>query len=217
MQDRKICGAHARSTGQPCKRRPRPNGRCKLHGGASLISISSPQYITGRYSKYMPKLPAWLYHPANGPTYEELIYELDWADSLLSDLLWKLDTNENGAAWKAAANALSKYRRAQERDRTKDANRYLHELDEAIEQGQADHKLWQAICAMIEERRRQVDTKRKRFRMAQTTLTIEDATTFSQAIAASLTMHVNDQAVLSALLDDLGRIVSNVHGSATQP
>ncbi len=30
-----MCGAHARSTGSPCKAKALPNGRCRLHGGAS--------------------------------------------------------------------------------------------------------------------------------------------------------------------------------------
>ena len=29
------CGAHARSTGEPCKAKALPNGRCKNHGGMS--------------------------------------------------------------------------------------------------------------------------------------------------------------------------------------
>lgn len=32
---RDLCGAYARSTGQPCKAHALPSGRCKLHGGAS--------------------------------------------------------------------------------------------------------------------------------------------------------------------------------------
>ncbi len=30
-----ICGAHARSTGQPCRAHALANGRCKNHGGLS--------------------------------------------------------------------------------------------------------------------------------------------------------------------------------------
>jgi hypothetical protein len=29
------CGAYARSTGEPCKAKALPNGKCKLHGGLS--------------------------------------------------------------------------------------------------------------------------------------------------------------------------------------
>ena len=35
MKFKKQCGAHARSTGDPCKAKALPNGRCKLHGGSS--------------------------------------------------------------------------------------------------------------------------------------------------------------------------------------
>lgn len=35
MKRKKQCGAHARSTGAPCKAKALPNGRCKLHGGMS--------------------------------------------------------------------------------------------------------------------------------------------------------------------------------------
>jgi hypothetical protein len=35
MKTKKRCGAHARSTGAPCKAKALPNGRCKLHGGLS--------------------------------------------------------------------------------------------------------------------------------------------------------------------------------------
>lgn len=32
---KKRCGAHARSTGKPCRAAAMENGRCKLHGGMS--------------------------------------------------------------------------------------------------------------------------------------------------------------------------------------
>ena len=35
MKSNKQCGAHARTTGAPCRAKALPNGRCKLHGGMS--------------------------------------------------------------------------------------------------------------------------------------------------------------------------------------
>ena len=35
MKSKKQCGAHARSTGLPCRAKALPNGRCKSHGGSS--------------------------------------------------------------------------------------------------------------------------------------------------------------------------------------
>jgi hypothetical protein len=32
-----LCGAHARTTGMPCRKYAMTNGRCKLHGGKTPI------------------------------------------------------------------------------------------------------------------------------------------------------------------------------------
>lgn len=39
-----TCGAFARSTGKPCQAPPRPNGRCRRHGGAS----TGPRTLEGK-------------------------------------------------------------------------------------------------------------------------------------------------------------------------
>ncbi len=41
------CGAHARTTGKPCKSPAMANGRCRMHGGKS----TGRPPIHGRYSK----------------------------------------------------------------------------------------------------------------------------------------------------------------------
>ncbi len=44
MKSKKRCGAHARSTGAPCRAKALPNGRCRNHGGAS----TGPLTVEGR-------------------------------------------------------------------------------------------------------------------------------------------------------------------------
>ena len=44
MKTKKQCGAHARTTGAPCKAKALPSGRCKLHGGMS----TGPKTVEGR-------------------------------------------------------------------------------------------------------------------------------------------------------------------------
>ena len=44
LKPRKQCGAHARTTGAPCKAKALPSGRCKLHGGMS----TGPKTLEGR-------------------------------------------------------------------------------------------------------------------------------------------------------------------------
>lgn len=45
-----MCGAYARTTGKPCRRFARENGRCKLHGGRSTGAIT-PLTKHGFYTK----------------------------------------------------------------------------------------------------------------------------------------------------------------------
>jgi len=35
MAAKKVCGAHAKSTGKPCQAKAMANGRCRIHGGMS--------------------------------------------------------------------------------------------------------------------------------------------------------------------------------------
>ena len=39
-EPRFMCGAHARSTGNPCKRFAMANGRCDMHGGKSTGALN---------------------------------------------------------------------------------------------------------------------------------------------------------------------------------
>lgn len=42
-----ICGAHCRTTGNPCQNYPMVNGRCRMHGGKS----SGRPTINGQFTK----------------------------------------------------------------------------------------------------------------------------------------------------------------------
>ena len=44
MRQKTKCGAYARTTGNPCKAKAMPNGRCKNHGGMS----TGPKTLAGR-------------------------------------------------------------------------------------------------------------------------------------------------------------------------
>ena len=65
------CGAHARSTGEPCKAKALPNGRCRNHGGLStgpktpegrkaIAQASRQRMASGGKEKALAGLKAWL-------------------------------------------------------------------------------------------------------------------------------------------------------------
>ena len=65
------CGAHARSTGEPCKAKALPNGRCKNHGGMStgpktlegrraISEATSQRMASGQRKRVLEGFYAWL-------------------------------------------------------------------------------------------------------------------------------------------------------------
>ena len=71
MRYKHKCGAHARSTGQPCQAKALANGRCKNHGGLStgprtaegkraIAQATAMRMASGQQEKALAGLRAWL-------------------------------------------------------------------------------------------------------------------------------------------------------------
>lgn len=92
--DRKLhCGARLRGKDRTCRAQPMENGRCRLHGGASLRGVAHGQFVDGRYSKYLGR---------HRRAYEELIKD----EEKLLDLrehIAAMDVVAQRAAERAAA------------------------------------------------------------------------------------------------------------------
>ena len=65
------CGAYARSTGNPCKAKAMPNGRCKNHGGMStgpktpegrqaIVEATRQRMASGQRKRVLDGFYAWL-------------------------------------------------------------------------------------------------------------------------------------------------------------
>src|SRR4051812_32142589 len=102
---RRECGARMRG-GTPCHLAPMPNGRCRMHGGATPRGPALPQFKHGRYSRSLPTRLAAQYEAAQSdPVLMELRDEIALNDARLADLLGRVDTGESGSLWGAAAKA----------------------------------------------------------------------------------------------------------------
>jgi hypothetical protein len=71
MREKKMCGAHARSTGKPCQAKGLANGRCKNHGGLStgptsfagkmaVSAAASQRMAAGQRERALAGFYAWL-------------------------------------------------------------------------------------------------------------------------------------------------------------
>jgi hypothetical protein len=68
---KQMCGAHARSTGQPCRAKALGNGRCKNHGGMStgprttdgklaVAQATANRMACGQKKRALEGFQAWL-------------------------------------------------------------------------------------------------------------------------------------------------------------
>lgn len=197
------CQAKAKSTGKQCQRSA-VNGKrvCTVHGGLTPGGVASPNFKTGRYSKYLPDRLTSRYETAvNDPQLLELNHEIALIDSRLSDLLSRVDSGETGQLWQGVAKAWQSYRSKQD-DET------AVQLDTLIKKGHDDYQAWNEIQTVVEQRRRLVESERKRLVEAQQYVTAVQAMTMIGNVLAIIKDNVTDRKTLQAISQGINQLVS---------
>lgn len=203
-----VCGAKKKD-GTPCQRRPMPNGKCYLHGGKSPAGLASGTFRTGRYSKALPaRLLARYEQAQTDPDLLALREEVVLLDARLADVLSRVDTGESGALWKQARQAMHAFLRARVAGKKKEMHEALTALEDVITRGAADYAAWDEIASVIEQRRKLVESERKRLIEMQQTITAEKAMTLVQALLESVRQNVTDRQQLAAIQSDFVRLMT---------
>jgi hypothetical protein len=202
-----LCGAKKKD-GTPCQRRSMPNGRCYFHGGKSLRGIASASYKTGKYSKYMPQRLLQQYELArDDPELLELRDDLALLDSRIGDILKRVDTGESGAIWKTLKAIQIDLLYARSIDDSIGMSKALNGLVECINRGHSDYLAWDELGKLLDQRRRFVESERKRLIELQQVITTERALMLVGQLAGIVRAHVTDRATLNAISTDLARIL----------
>lgn len=209
-----ICGAQltGKRRGQVCQSTVvMENGRCRLHGGKSLKGMASPQYKHGRYSKYMPaRLMDAAQAASVDPELLSLRAEIGLVYARMADILKRVDTNESGQLWERVGEAFTEFEHARGTVREVPG---LERLRAAIESGQTDYEAWHEVGLLIEQRRKLVETEQKRLIAMEQMITTERALLLVGAIVNIIKTRVNDANVLSAITEDVGKLLTS--GSPT--
>lgn len=208
---RKLCGAKTRSGGT-CKHYALPNStRCKYHGGMSPKGIASPHFKTGKYSKYMPERLLERYHDAVAdPALLELDHEIALVDSRLADLLTRVDTAEAGKHWKDARKANDDIQRALNTDDYGGMLDASKQLERVLGDAVTDHEAWLEVSALLDQRRKLVESQRKRMIEQQQFVTVEQALLLVTAMIDSVKRNVRDRDALNAISMDVAKLTNRV-------
>lgn len=202
------CGAKTRK-GTPCERDAMPNGRCWKHGGATPKGFALPQTKTGRYSKYLPTRLTERYEQA--VTDDELLAlrdDIALLDSRVSDLLSRVDRGEAGKLWTDAKGAFIDLKASMKSGDSKGLIAAVEELDGILGRGLSDYAAWNEIHNLLDQRRKLVESERKRLVEMQQMVTSEQAVLLMGALLDSVRRNVTDRHILSAIQNDFISIAS---------
>ncbi len=195
-----LCAAR-KTNGEPCKAQAMHGMRvCRVHGGMTPRGLASPHYKTGRYSRSLPARLASRYEAARQDG-DLLALREDVAllDARLEDLLARVDTGESGALWQRLMTARMELLEAQ---RTKDhlgQLAALRDILDLISQGHTDYRAWGEMASVLEQRRRLVESERRRLTETHQMITADKAMLLIGAIVGVIKEHVSERDTLSAI------------------
>lgn len=175
-----------------------------MHGGKSLVGVSSPSFVTGRHSKCLPtRLSATYEASLSDPDLLAMRSEIALLDSRLSDVLEGISNGEAGELWKRLKDALREYDKAKNGEEQAEAFGLMRWL---INEGFQEYMSWMEVRHIIEDRRRVADSERARLKDLQQMIPTERAMVMLAAMVGVIRKHVHDRATLAAISAEFGSL-----------
>lgn len=203
------CQAKNKKTGEQCRRRAVTGKQvCQVHGGVSLSGPASGTFKTGRYSKVLPvRLAARYQEAASDPDLLALREDIALLDSRLADVLGRVDTGEAGSLWRLARDEFATLDAAIKDSDAKALTASMGRLRGLLGKGVSDYAAWGEIGDLLEQRRKLVESERKRLVELQQMMTTEQAMTLVAALGNIIRTHVTDRTTLQAISAELTNLL----------
>lgn len=210
--DQPRCTARRKHGQGDCTSFAMANGKCRVHGGASLGGIASPTLVTGRYSKFLPSRLIGRYEAArNDPELLALRDDIGLLDTRIGQVIEALDTGESHEAWVALMSTWSSFEESFQSlldtgEVPEDMESKVSGIGVLIRSGLSEGYVWSEIRGLLKERAELVANERKRMVELQQYVTAEKALLFVSAVMDSVRRNVSDRDALAAISADIGRM-----------
>lgn len=202
------CAAKSKRTQQQCRKMAMPNGKCYHHGGVSLPGALNPAFKSGKYSKAIPARMAATYDAAvKDKRILEMQDDIALLDARVEDLLKRTDLGEAGRLWRLALQTYHTWQQARgegDTDKSAEANRNLGAI---LRQGCDDYQAWDEVSKTLEQKRRMIESEQKRQAQEKLLVPIAELGLVVRALAAAVSTHITDVAVLRAINSDWERLL----------
>jgi len=199
-ETRRRCGAKTRD-GKPCNAwAVSGRERCRMHGGATPRGLAHPSTTHGAYSRALPpRILADFEAARTDPELLELRNQIGLVDARILDVLRRVDTGESGARWRELNAAWRAYRDAVKAKDPDAMATALGAVGQAIDAGEGDWRAWREVGSLVEQRRRLVETERRRLVDLRQLVTSEQLLLVSHALLKVVLEHVRDQGTREAI------------------
>ena len=205
-QIHEACTAHNRSH-MPCKGKPVSGGTtCRFHGGTVPRGALSSSFKHGRYSQYLDGKALDRYQ--RGLSDRQLLVledEIALVDTRLGELLERLGKHDV-PAWdrvRARFGDLDAAARSGDREALRLA---LVGLSAAINEGMGDREAWADVLDIVDQRRKLVESERKRMLEAQQFVAVGQVMLMVAALNDAVRRHVKDRDTLAAISGEIRRL-----------
>ncbi len=202
------CTAKSKRTGLKCNAQAMANGKCYHHGGAQPSGIASQNYVTGRYSKVMPKRLLETYEAARrDPDLLNLSDDIGAIDSRIADVLTRVESGDAGETWQTLERAWNDFRIAQAAKDAPKTQLAIATIGRTIETGAGDWAAWREILNLIERRRKLVESEGKRRLQMQDMTDNAEVMALLQRLGDAVKRHVPDRDALQAIQSEISAVL----------
>ena len=202
----KFCGAKLRGKDRTCRKPPlRGKKRCRIHVGLSLSGTASPNYKTGKYSRYLPTNLRQRYAEfCRDRRGNDLQDEISLVTTHIANLIEQTHLKRSVSGL-ATIKKLVKDLVAAAQSQDLESVAKLHDrMTEALETEGNRAELWNTIMERVETRRRLVDTQRKYDIEMGRMLSINEAQEFMASMCMIIKtvceQNINDRTLAQAIL-----------------
>lgn len=179
-----------------------------MHGGKSPRGPVSASFRHGRYSNYLPeRYRAAFFAALQDPSTDDLRPSMALLEARETELLGRLSTEESGAAWRQARSALSRLRAANAAGDASGMLSALGDLERVVGVGLADEKVWREVLDTMEQRRKLVDTQRRRVESAGAYMTMPEVMALMGQVVRVVLENVEERDARLAISEQVRRVL----------
>jgi hypothetical protein len=178
------CIAWNSRKGQQCENMPRRGETtCRKHGANGALALKGKAVVSGAWSKYLPKrMMSSFKMSMQDPELIALRESISAIDARLADILKRVDKGEAGAIWDGARAAYRATRIAMEQKDPIQTKVNFEDLGHLIDRGAGDYAAWREFFALVEQRRKTVESEQKRLVQMGQMISSERAMTLFSAV-----------------------------------